>query len=59
MVFLCSKASLGAQQERIHLSMQEMWIWSLAQEDTVEKEMATPSSILAWEIPWTKEPDRL
>ena len=29
------------------------------QEDTLEKEMATNSSILAWEIPWTKEPGRL
>ena len=32
---------------------------SLGQEDPLEKEMATHSSILAWEIPWTEEPDRL
>ena len=32
--------------------MQEMWVQSLGQEDCLEKEMATPSSILAWEIPW-------
>ena len=37
----------------------EMWVWSLGQEDPVEKEMATHSSILAWEIPQTEEPGRL
>ena len=36
--------------------MQEMRIWSLGHEDPLEKEMATHSSILAWEIPWTEEP---
>ena len=35
--------------------MQEMRVWSLSQEDPLEKEMATHSSILAWEIPWTDE----
>ena len=40
-----------AQWYRIHLSVQEMWIRSLGQEDPLEKEMATHSSILAWEIP--------
>ena len=39
--------------------MQELWVWSLGQEDPLEKEMATPSSILAWRIPWTEEPGRL
>ena len=39
--------------------MQEMWVQSLGQEDALEKEMATHSSILAWEIPWTEEPGRL
>ena len=34
-------------------------IWSLGQEDPLEKEMATHSSILAWRIPWTEEPDGL
>ena len=37
--------------------MQEMWVPSLGQEDPLEKEMATCSSILTWEIPWTEEPD--
>ena len=36
--------------------MQETWVWSLVGEDPLEKEMATYSSILAWEIPWTEEP---
>ena len=40
-------------------AMQEMWVQSLGQEDPLEKEMVTHSSIFAWEIPWTEEPDRL
>ena len=39
--------------------MQEMWAQPLDQEYPLEKEMATHSSILAWEIPWTEELDRL
>ena len=39
--------------------MQETRVRSLGQEDTLEKKMATRSSILAWEIPWTEEPGRL
>ena len=39
--------------------MQEMQVQSLGQEDPLEKGMATHSSILAWKIPWTEEPDRL
>ena len=38
---------------------QETQVWSLGWEDTLEKEMATHSSILAWEIPRTEEIDRL
>ena len=38
---------------------QETWVRSLGQEDPLEKEMATCSSILAWEIPWTGEPGGL
>ena len=34
---------------------QETWVRSLCQEDPLEKEMATQSSILIWEIPWTEE----
>ena len=39
--------------------MQEMWVRSLGQEDPLGKEMATHSSILAWEIPKTEDPDGL
>ena len=40
-------------------TMQETQVQSLGQEDPLEKEMATQSSILAWEIPWTEEPGGL
>ena len=40
-------------------AMQETWVRFLGQEDPLEKEMATHSSILAWEIPRTEEPGRL
>ena len=36
--------------------MWEAWVRSLGREDTLEKEMATHSSILAWRIPWMEEP---
>ena len=39
--------------------MQETWVPSLGREDPLEKEMATHSSILAWEIPWTQQLGRL
>ena len=39
--------------------MQEMWVPSLGWKDLLEKEMATHSSVPAWEIPWTEEPGRL
>ena len=38
---------------------QETWVRSLGQEDPLEQEMATHSSILAWRIPWTEEPSGL
>ena len=41
----------GGSVVMIHLPMQEMWVWSLGQEDLLEKEIATHSSMLAWEIP--------
>ena len=37
----------------------EIWVWSLAQEDPLEKEMATHCNNLVWIIPWTEEPGRL
>ena len=39
--------------------MRETWVRFLGQEDPLEKEMATHSSILAWRIPWTEEPGGL
>ena len=41
------------------MPMQDTWIQSLGQGDPLEKEMATHSSILAWEIPWTEKPGEL
>ena len=38
---------------------QETWVWSLGQEDPLQKEMATQSSMLVWEFPWTEEPGML
>ena len=40
-------------------AMQETWVQSLGQEACLEKGMASHSSILAWEIPWTEEPGGL
>ena len=45
----------GGSVVKNHLLRQETWIRSLGQEDPLEKEMATCSTILAWEIPWTGE----
>ena len=39
--------------------MQETWVEFLNQEDSLEKEIATHSSVLAWRIPWTEEPGGL
>ena len=39
-------------------AMQEIWVRSLGQEDAPEEDMATHSSHLAWESPWTQEPGR-
>ena len=39
--------------------IQETWVQSLGREDTLEKEVATHSSILAWKIPWAEEPGGL
>ena len=44
-----------AQTVKKLLAMQETWVQSLGQEDLLEKEMATYSSIPAWRIPWTEE----
>ena len=51
--------SLVAQRLKSLPPIQETRVRSLGQEDPLEKEMATHSSILAWEIPWTEEPGGL
>ena len=44
-----------AQGAKSLSAMQETWVRFLGQEDPLEKEMATYSSILTWEIPWTEK----
>ena len=53
------RASLVAQLVKNLPALQETRVRSLGWEDSLEKEMATHSSILAWEIPWTEEPGGL
>ena len=48
--------ALVVQNSPAMQEMQEMWVWSLGQEDSLEKEMATHSNSLVREIPWTEEP---
>ena len=52
-------AYLVAQRLKHLPGMLETWVRSLGQEDPLEKEMATHSSILAWRIPWREEPGSL
>ena len=52
-------ASLVAQTVKRLPAMWETWVRFLGGEDPLEKEMATHSSTLAWNIPWTEEPGRL
>ena len=60
-LYECVKAvtSLVVQVVKNLPMMQEAWVWFLGQEDPLEKEMATYSSILAWEILWIEEPGGL
>ena len=53
------RGSLVAQTVKNQPAMQETWVRSLGWEDPLEKRMATCSSIVAWRIPWTEEPDGL
>ena len=54
-----SWASLVAQTVKNRPAMQETRVWSLGQEDSLEEEMETHCTILAWEILWTEEPGGL
>ena len=49
-------ASLVTQMVKNLPAVRETWVQSLGQGDTLEKGMATHSSILAWKMPWTVEP---
>ena len=51
--------SLVAQTVKSLPTMLETWVQSLGQEDPLEKELATHSSVLAWKITWTEEPGGL
>ena len=51
--------SLVAQTVKHLPTMRETWVQFLGQEDLLEKEMVTHSSILAWKIPWMEEPGGL
>ena len=50
---------LGIKNPPAMQETQEMWVSSLGQEDPLEEDMATHSSILAWRIPWTEKPGGL
>ena len=52
-------SSLVAQIVKNLSAVQETWVQSLGREDSLEKGMATHSSVLAWRIPWTEEPGGL
>ena len=56
---LSPRASLVAQMVKNPPAMQETQVQSQGREDPPEKRIATHSSVLAWRIPWTKEPGRL
>ena len=58
-IYTVSVPSLVAQMVKCLPTMQETWVRSLGGENPLEKEMATHSSILAWEIPWAEEPGGL
>ena len=59
LILVSCRASLVAQMVKNLPAMQETWVQSLGWKDTLDKGMATHSSILAWGIPWSEEPGRL
>ena len=58
-LFLYFLISLVTQMVKHLSAMRETRVWSLGQEDTLEKEMTTHSSTLVWKIPWMEEPGGL
>ena len=59
MIWIISGGFPGGTVVKNPPAMEETWVQSLGQEDTLEEDMATHSSILAWRIPWTEESSRL
>ena len=57
--FITRNGEIDKTKASLVVQMHKSWVPSLHQEDPVEKGMATHSSIIAWEIPWTEEPGRL
>ena len=61
-ICICSHSPLdfpGSTDSKVSACNAETWVQPPGQEDLLEKEMATHSSILAWKIPWMEEPGRL
>ena len=58
-VLMYTRTSLMVQMVKNLPATQETWVPSLDWEDSLEKGMATHSSVLAWRVPWTDEPGRL
>ena len=58
-MILLNSASMMAQMVKNFPAVHETWVQSQGQEEPLEKGMATDSSVLAWRIPWTEEPNRL
>ena len=59
LISICLLGSPGGSAVKNLPTKLETRVWSLGREDPLKKEMATHSSILAWEIPWTEEPGGL
>ena len=59
MTFIIPANILVTQSVKNLPVVEETWVWFLGQEDPIEKDMATHSSVLAWKFPWTEEPGGL
>ena len=55
---VCVQTHVVTQTVKSLAAVQETWVQSLGQEDSLEKGMTTHSSILVWKIPWTEESGR-
>ena len=59
MTFIIPANILVTQSVKNLPVVEETWVWLLGQEDPIEKDIATHSSVLAWKFPWTEEPGGL